>query len=237
MQGSGYSPTLCNVYLHYVLDTWFRYLKRSAPPDKRFRGYAELVRYADDFVCCFQYKKDAEYFYQELVARFQRYGFELAGEKTRVIRFGRYAAKDTMEDHKRSNTGRTKPDTFNFLGFTFYCSTNDRGHFCCKVKSDAKRVRTKLAKIKDWMKTFRNSKLEVIFKHFNDVLRGYFNYYAVTYNSKCVNAFRYKIICLIFKWLNKRSQRKSYTWEQYNQLLKAYPIVRAYIRVNIIYLS
>ena len=234
MQGSGYSPVLANVYLHYTLDTWFRYLKEFAPMEIRFRGFAQLVRYADDFVCCFQYKEDAERFYEMLLERFHRYGFELAPEKTRIIRFGRFAAHDTMIDNQKGITKRTKPETFCFLGFEFYCSKSKRsGKFCPKVKSDGKRVKTKLAKLKSWMIEHRHDKLYAIFKHFNDVLRGYYHYYAVTCNLQMVRLFRQRVIDIIFKWLNRRSQKKSYTIDQFKQMMTVYPLQQPTVMVNI----
>ena len=234
MQGSGYSPILANVYLHYTLDTWFRYLKEYAPNGQRFRGFAQLVRYADDFVGCFQYRDDAERFYRELTERFRKYGFELAPEKTRIISFGRFAKKDIKRDNQNGMTNRTKPETFCFLGFEFYCSKNKKtGAFCPKVKSDGKRVRTKLAKLASWMKRNRHEKLILIFKHFNDVLRGYFNYYAVTCNLRMVRVFRSRVIDLIYTWLNRRSQKRSYTRDQFKQMMTVYPIIEPVIKVNI----
>ncbi len=235
VQGSGYSPTLANVYLHYVLDTWFQYKTTTVKrPEMRFRGEAHLVRYADDFVCCFQYKDDAVKFFDDLKLRFGKYGFALAEEKTRVIEFGRFAQSNLDKLRTKGLTSKTKPDTFDFLGFTFYCSTNkSTGKFAVKVKSIGKRVKTKLAKIKDWLKKNHNASREAIFSHINDVLRGYFNYYAVTCNSHCVQAFRYVVIRMLFKHLNRRSQRRSYNWQKFKQVLKVDPIVEARIKVNI----
>jgi group II intron reverse transcriptase/maturase len=235
MQGSGYSPVLCNVFLHYVLDTWFRFLKESpmAPYSMRFRGDVQLVRYADDFVATFQYKDDAERFYRLLKQRFTKYGFALAGEKTRIIRFGRFAARDAETDSLMGRSERRKPDTFDFLGFTFYCSLNKKGRFCCKLKSAAKRVRTKLKKISEWLKANRSMGLEEYIKHICRVLNGYFNYYCVTCNEFCTSAFRFNVIKLMFKWLNRRSQRKSYTWEEFLMVIEKYKVPKAYFRVDI----
>ncbi len=234
MQGSGYSPVLANVYLHYVLDTWFRWLKGSRAGNLRFRGNAELIRYADDFVCCFQYKSDAWTFYNRLKRRFTDYGFELAAEKTRVLAFGRFAEQNMLEDYKNGKTNRKKPETFCFLGFEFYCSkARNTGKFCCKVKSDAKRMRTKLQKLKEWVKRARGIKVEAVIGHFNSVLSGYFNYYGVTCNYRWIKAFRRECVNLIFKWMNRRSQRKSFTWSKFERLLLRHPIEKATIRVDI----
>ena len=234
MQGAGYSPVLANVYLHYTLDTWFRYLSEKAPAGLRFRGAAHLVRYADDFVCCFQYREDAERFYNELIVRFHKYGFDLAEEKTRILKFGRFAQRDLDKFRQQGNLNRTKPETFCFLGFEFYCSKGKQsGKFCCKVKSDGKRVRTKLAKLKAWLVANRNLNMDAVFKHFNNVLNGYYNYYAVTCNLRMVRSFRYRVCEMIFKWMNRRSQRKSFSWDRFKQILSSHPIVEPVVKVNI----
>lgn len=234
VQGSGASPTLANVYLHYVLDTWFDDMRRRLGPEQRFRGVAGLVRYADDFVGTFQYEEDALKFYKELEVRFAEFGFTLAEEKTRVIEFGRFAQANLDERRRLGLTDKTQPDTFDFLGFTFYCAkARETGRFCVKVKSIGKRMQRKLNQIVAWIKKNRHSKLEVIWQHLNRVLKGYFNYYAVSGNSPSVSIFRYKIIRALFKWLNRRSQRKSYNWKGFNQMLESYPIADAHIRVDI----
>ena len=236
VQGSGASPTLANVYLHYVLDTWFDDKRRSSLllPEQRFKGVAGLVRYADDFVGTFQYEEDARMFYEELSARFAEFGFTLAEEKTRIIEFGRFAQDNLNKRRRLGLTDKTQPDTFDFLGFTVYCAkARETGKFCVKVKSNGKRMQRKLNSIVAWIKKYRHSKLEVIMRHLNSVLKGYFNYYAVSGNSPSVNTFRYKVIRALFKWLNRRSQRKSYSWKGFNQMLEYYPIADAHIRVDI----
>ena len=237
MQGSGYSPVLCNVYLHYVLDRWFMYLKsKVAPPDMRFQGEATLLRYADDFVATFQYREDAEKFYRELGVRFSNYGLALAEEKTRILAFGRFAADEAVKLYGKGIRQNKKPDTFDFLGFTFYCSKSRVGKFSCKVKTAAKRMRTKLTKVKEWIKENRDMSIEKILDHLSKVLNGYFNYYAVSGNSQAVGAFKSIVLALLFKWLNRRSQRRSFTWDEFYLLLKRPNMPKlpnATIRVNI----
>lgn len=128
-QGNGASPVLANIYLHYVLDNWFDVIV------KRYgTGQCEIVRYADDFTCCFQSKRDAEEFLRALRIRFRKYGLELAEEKTRILEFGRFAADN------RKKRGLGKPETFDFLGFTFYCSMDSRKlHYRCKVRTSKKK--------------------------------------------------------------------------------------------------
>lgn len=234
-QGSGCSPTLANVYMHYVLDTWFDHLARTARyPEPRFRGKAQLIRYADDFVACFRYESDAKLFYRQLGIHFRDYGFTLAEEKTRVLEFGRFAQSDIDKRTAKGSKCRPKPETFDFLGFTFYCSTSTRtGKFCAKVKSIGKRMTRKVKEITAWIKANRCLELAEIFCHLNQVLSGYFNYYAVTCNSQSVQRVRHLVCKSLFKWLNRRSQKRSYTWEGFGQMVEYFGLVSARIRVEI----
>lgn len=221
-QGNGASPVLANVYLHYVLDLWF---EKAVKPN--CAGEAHLIRYADDFVCTFQRKADAERFYKTLPYRFAKFGLSLAEEKTRIIEFGRFV----METRKRK--GKEKPDTFDFLGFTFYCGISRKRTFVVKVKSSRKKVTAKLKKVSQWLKEHRNVKVSILIEKLNKSLAGYYNYYCVTGNVHNVGSFRYHVISLLFKWLNRRSQKRSYTWEQFKDLLKECPIIEPTCKVNI----
>lgn len=216
-QGGCASAILANVYLHYVLDLWFNNSVRKG----QYRGEAYLTRYADDFVACFQYKDDAEKFYNTLGERMAQFGLALAPEKTRILEFGRFA------EQNRDSKGQGKPETFNFLGFTFYCSKNRKqSRFRVKVKSDRKKTIAKLKKLKSWLKENRHElNVKELIDSINRKLKGYYNYYAVTDNLKNVTTFRYHVTKLLFKWLNRRSQRKSYKWTKFNDLLKRVPIV------------
>lgn len=140
-QGSIVSPILSNIYLHYVLDLWFR-LKTKKQSD----GECEIVRYADDFICCFKYEGDSRRFLESLKERLAKFGLELAADKTRVIQFGKYA------DERVKGKGIKRPETFDFLGFTHYCNTASNGYFVVKVKTSAKKYRTKLKAINQWLK-------------------------------------------------------------------------------------
>lgn len=216
-QGGCASAILANVYLHYVLDLWFDVAVRKG----QYRGEAYLTRYADDFVACFQHREDAEKFYNSLGERMAQFGLALAPEKTRILEFGRFA------EQNRNNRGQGKPETFNFLGFTFYCSKDrTQSRFRVKVKSDRKKTTSKLKKLNIWLKEHRhkyNAK-EMIYR-INQRLRGYYNYYAVTDNLANVAAFRHHVVRLLFKWLNRRSQRQSYPWLEFKDLLTRLPIV------------
>ena len=221
-QGGCASAILANVYLHYVLDLWFDVIVQKA----LFRGEAYLTRYADDFVACFQYKDDAEKFYRSLGARMEKFHLALAPEKTRILEFGRFAM-----DNRRKR-GERKPETFNFLGFTFYCSVSQaNAKFRVKVKSDRKKMTSKLKKTNQWIKENRHKlKPHEMIRRLNLSLSGYYNYYAVTDNSDSVISFQRCIVKLLFFWLNRRSQRKSYTWNEFNALLVRVPIIKPTVK-------
>jgi len=221
-QGGCASAILANVYLHYVLDLWFD----MAVQKGQYRGEAYLTRYADDFVACFQYKDDAEKFYNSLGTRMEKFDLMVAPEKTRILEFGRFAAEN------RRRRGEGKPETFNFLGFTFYCSTNQaKTKFRVKVKTDRKKMASKLKKTNQWIKENRHKiKPHEMIRRLNLSLSGYYNYYAVTDNSRAVGIFRECIIKMLYYWLNRRSQKKSYTWEKFGALLGKVPITRPKVR-------
>lgn len=221
-QGNGSSPVLANVYLHYVLDMWFEIRMK-----KQFRGEAYLIRYADDFIGMFQYKADAELFYAQMRERFMKYGLELAEEKTRILEFGRFAATN----RKERNEG--KPESIDFLGFTLYCSTNKWGKFTVKLKTNRKKMKTKLVKLNVWLRDNRELGAVEMIKRINLSLNGHYRYYGVSYNFRCMRGFRFQVIKYLFKWHNRRSQKKSYTWKQFKDLLKYYPIVYPKIYVNL----
>ncbi|UCZ51843.1 group II intron reverse transcriptase/maturase [Bacillus shivajii] len=221
-QGGLASPILANVYLHYVLDLWFeKHVK------KRCKGQAYIVRYADDFVCCFQYHKDAQQFYRALKERLKKFNLEIAEDKTKVIPFGRFA----KENEQR--TGNHKPPTFKFLGFTHYCSESKQGKFRVKRKTDKKKMRTKLKETKEWLKSKRNLKIQAIMDRLQRSLKGYYNYYCITDNLPTVEEFVYHIRLLLFKWMNRRSQRKSFTWDKFNLFMNKFPLPSPRKKVDI----
>lgn len=225
-QGNGASPVLANIYLHYVLDNWFDVVVK-----RQCNGECYLIRYADDFVCCFQYEHEAKVFRERLEERFAKYGLELAGEKTKILEFGRFARQD------RERRGAGKPETFDFLGFTFYCGMDGKKRFFrCKVKTSKKKLRSKIKAMKEWIMIHRTKPLEWIFKTVNAKLRGHYQYYGVTDNTREVEAYLRATKKLLFLWLNRRSQRRSYTWESYNNgLLRTFPLLEPRIRVSLFY--
>ena len=221
-QGSVCSPILANIYMHYVLVYWHRECIA-----KYLRGESGLVTYADDFVVCFQYKSDAEVYYEHLKRRMGRFGLTLEESKTRLIEFGRFAAEN---NRKR---GKGEPETFTFLGFTHYCSTSRNGKFRVKRKTSQKKFRKKLKEIRQELKRMYDWKPEAIIDKLNRTLRGYDQYYSITDNIFSVGRFHNEVMKSLFWMLNRRSQRKSYTWDSFNELLKYHPLLPAKIRVSL----
>ena len=221
-QGGNMSPILANVYLHYVLDLWFDVAVR-----KGSRGEAYLVRYADDFAACFQYKEDAHTFYQALKERLKEFGLELSESKTRIIEFGKFA------EENRDKRGEGKPETFDFLGFTHYCSKSVNDKYRVKRKTSRKKYKSKLKVAKVWLKKNMHAPAVNLMAKLNTKLIGHYRYYGITDNSKMLNNFRYEVIKMLFKVLNRRSQRKSYNQEKFEKFLEKYPVVKPKIYVNI----
>lgn len=220
-QGSVCSPIIANIYMHYVLVWWFK--ERIEP---KLKGYGGLVVYADDFVVCFQYKEEAEEFYRHLKGRMEHFGMTLEESKTRLIEFGRFA------EERSARKGR-KPETFTFLGFTHYCSHGRNGKFRVKRKTSRKKFAKKCKEINHLIRDMRTRPLKAIIKKLNETLVGYYHYYGITDNIESLSRFRYEMMKSLFKWLNRRSQKKSYNWDGFNDMLREYPLVTPRIYVNV----
>jgi group II intron reverse transcriptase/maturase len=220
-QGGVISPLLANVYLHYVLDLWFeKAVKRAC------RGEAYMVRYADDFVCCFQYEDDAKAFYGWLKERLKKFELEIAEEKTRIIAFGRQAWRG-------HNNGGGKPETFDFLGFTHYCGTSRGGWFRVKRKTSRKKYRASIKRVYDWLAKNRHLPMRVMMRTLRLKVAGNHRYYGITDNLPMLRKFNYQVRKALYKWLNRRSQRRSLNWEQLDKFLRAFPLPKPVIHVNI----
>lgn len=221
-QGGLVSPILANIYLHYVLDLWFEKLVR-----KKCKGHAYMVRYADDFVCCFQYKEEAHHFYNALQERLAKFGLVIAEDKSKIIPFGRFAIEQCRKE------GKKKPSTFDFLGFTHYCSKSQNGKFRVKRKTSRKKMSAKLKESKEWMKANRHLDIKVLIEKLRRSLVGYYNYYCITDNTGTVSNFQDKIRYFIFKWLNRRSQKRSFNWDKFVLFMKKYPLPKPTVKVSI----
>lgn len=219
-QGGVISPVLANIYLHYVLDIWF---------ERKFKqvslGHVEMIRYCDDFIVCCESKKDAENFIAELGQRLSKFNLNVSQEKTSVVRFGRWPWNSY-------NKGKSeKPQTFNFLGFTHYCTKTKSGKFMMGHKTQKEKLRKGLTELNSWLKDIRNL---FLLKDWWIILRaklvGHYNYFGVSGNMRCLQQFKYQANKLIYKWINRRSQKRSMTWETFLGYLDWNPLPQPRIK-------
>jgi group II intron reverse transcriptase/maturase len=206
-QGATVSPLLANVYLHYAFDQWVDWWRRH-----HAQGDVVVVRYADDFVVGFEHRVDAERFQEALSERLAKFGLELKAEKTRLIEFGRYAARD------RAARGLGKPETFDFLGFTHICGKSRAGHFVLKRKTIAKRMRAKLKEVKTELMRRMHLPIPMVGRWLGSVVRGHLAYYAVPGNTVAIDSFVYQVKRCWAHTLRRRSQRTRATWERLGRL-------------------
>ena len=200
-QGGVISPLLANIFLHHVLDEWFA---RAVKP--QCRGAAQLVRYADDFVATFELESDARRFFADLPRRLGKFGLEVAPEKTRLLRFGRFSRRDAKRHGERAAV-------FDFLGFRHRCGTSRKGSFKVKWSTSTEKFRSKVRAMRDWVERQRQQPLRVVWQTVNAKLRGHYGYYAVSDNWPGLEAFRNAVMWILYQQLNRRSQRRSFTWE------------------------
>lgn len=222
VQGGNISPILANIYMHHVLVLWFK-----AYFEKRGKGKSFLVVYADDFIGGFEKKEEAERYYQLLKDRLEKYGLELEMKKSRLLEFGRYAKE------RRKRRGEGKPETFDFLGFTFYCGETGKGRFCVIPRTSGKKFRMKLKAMNHWIRNHRTLPLKILMKKLNQKLIGHYRYYGVTYNVGMLIKYHYYVVKMLLKWLNRRSQKRSYTWETFYMMQTHYPIAYPKRYVNL----
>jgi RNA-directed DNA polymerase len=205
-QGGSASPLLANVYLHYVFDLWTRQWRR-----RQARGEVIVVRYADDFIVGFQHREDAERFLADLRERMAQFSLELHPEKTRLIEFGRFAAEN------RARRGESKPETFDFLGFTHICSRRRDGGFTVKRKTARDRMRRKLKEVRTELRRRMHDPVPEVGAWLGSVVRGHARYYGVPSNSKTLWTFRYRVLWLWRRVASRRSQKGYVTWDQINR--------------------
>lgn len=205
-QGSIVSPILANIYLHYVLDLWF---EKKVKPLSESDTY--ICRVADDFICAFRYKDDAQRFYNMLGERLGKFGLALAEEKTKIISFSKFRM------HEKTS--------FEFLGFEFRWGISYKGRNTIVRRTAKNRLRKSLKAFTAWCKENRHKRIKRIVEMLNLKFRGYFNYYGVMSNSKGINQFYGEAMKILYKWLNRRSQRKSFTWDEFNAKMQWYGII------------
>ena len=206
-QGSVASPLLANIYLHYVFDLWAERWRRQEAT-----GDMIIVRYADDLVLGFQHESDAHRFLDAMRARFEEFALSLHPDKTRLIEFGRHAAV------RRARNGLGKPETFNFLGFTFICGRSRRGSFLLKRKSRRDRVRAKLKEIKEELLRRMHRPIPEQGSWLAQVVRGFFAYHAVPTNFAALSKFRHQITWFWLRTLRRRSQQDDTPWTRMEKL-------------------
>jgi len=224
-QGSILSPILANIFLHYVLDTWFKETVKS-----HVKGFCEIVRYADDFVCVVRYTDDARCIEQGLKNRFNKYGLRIHPTKSRNISFGRFERENSKAQNRRANT-------FDFLGFTHYCDISRNDKFKVGRKTSRKRYSLKCKEMNAWLKAIRNQvKTKEWWKTLRAKLRGHFQYYGVSENYNGIVRFNESTIKMVRKWMNRRSQKRKMNWDRFLKYLEHYPLPKPKI-VHSFYVS
>ena len=214
VQGSGCSPIIANIFLHEVINKWFEETVKA-----HCRGEVKLIVYADDLVICCQYQKDAVRIKGALIQRLQKYGLKMNEKKTKLVKF-------SIRKQRRGED----QETFNFLGFTFYIGKSRKGFYVVKVKTAGDRFRSKLKRGNSWAQSIRNRlPLKQIMRIAAAKIRGHIQYYGVSHNLTVVSTFIYRMIKILFKWINRRSQRRSFTWEKFNLFLARENFPRAKI--------
>lgn len=208
-QGSICSPIIANAVAHYVLDDWFESVVKT-----HCRGKVAMFRYCDDLVICCQNAVDGERVRRAMIKRLEKYGMKANAEKTKLIPFSK----------KRANE-RQRQGTFDFLGFTFYLGLSQKGRHTPRVKTSGKRFRSKLKKLNQWMKDNRSRyRQDDIWRRLKLSLSGHFNYYGVSLNVNSLVRFKRMALKIVFKWLNRRSQKRSMTWSQFALYIESHPL-------------
>jgi RNA-directed DNA polymerase len=221
-QGGIVSPVLANIYLHYVLDLWIE--KKFKP---RSRGYIQLIRFCDDFVVCCESKVDAEEFLELLKQRLNKFGLEVSENKTRVVKFGKREWQQAIREKRRT-------ESFNFLGFTHYGAKSRRGRLIMGHKTSKLNLARKLKEIKEWLKIVRGSiRLKDWWQVLKAKLTGHYNYFGISGNYWCLKQFYTSVRKLAFKWINRRSQKKSMTWEQFVHYVEVNPLPKPKIHFSL----
>jgi group II intron reverse transcriptase/maturase len=216
-QGGVISPLLANIFLHEVLDLWFEHEVKH-----RLWGHAFLVRYADDFVIVFSDERDARKVLEVLPKRFDKYGLRLHPEKTRLVRFRRPPLVRRLSKEK-------EPETFSFLGFQLYWARSTKGSWIILSKTASSRLARALVRANDWCRIHRHDPIQEQHETLTSKLRGHYNYFAIRGNQRAVDALRFLVTRIWFKWLRRRSRAKP-DWIWMNRVLRIFPLLRATTR-------
>ena len=212
-QGASLSPLLANVYLHYVLDEWFQ---RDVQP--RMHGESHMIRFADDFIVCFELESDARRYQAVLPKRLARFSLSVAEDKTKLIRFGRFACRDCQR------RGEGAPQTFDFLGFTHYCGRSRAGRFKLKRKTSTKKLRIKLLDLKRWFWRQLKTPIGKMWRTLNAKLRGHYQYYGINDNWPLLMVYRDHARRMAKQHLSRRSQNSYLSWSKFNAFLEQHPL-------------
>lgn len=213
-QGGVISPILANIYLHYVLDLWYE--KAQQPT---FKGRSVLIRYADDFIAVFEDRSDAEAYYRKLRDRLAKFGLSLSEEKSRIQRFNR-------EDGPGNG--------FDFLGFELHWRRSRAGKVYVNRRTSRKKYRSSLQRFNQWIRSNRNKRLSELLRSLQRKYEGHWNYYGVIGNMQSLSSWYYRSLHILFKWLNRRSQRRSYTWEGFLEMLRQHGISKPRISEQVV---
>lgn len=213
-QGGIISPVLANIYLHYVLDLWFEKRER-----KQMQGYTQLVRYADDFIVGVQHQNEAKQLLADIAERLRQFGLTLSMEKTGIKEFGRFASEN------QTNRGNRKPETFDFLGFTHYCTRTRDKRFMVKVKTSKKKMHKAVTAMDSWLKLVRgHNHPKDIWPILKVKLLGHYNYYGVSGNIEGLKQYYHMTKQRIFHWFNRKSQKDRWNRSAYERYLTRYPL-------------
>ena len=205
---------MANIYLHYVLDLWF---EKEIKPN--CEGEAYYIRFADDFVALFRYKQDAEIFYNKLAKRLKKFGLELAEDKSRIISFSRFR--------------KYEKTSFSFLGIEFRWVISNNGKDAIQRRTDRKRMKRALAEIKEWCRENRHQRIRKQTEIMKSKLQGHYNYYGIAGNHRGIRQFWGAAMRIWYKWLNRRSQHRSFTWQEFKAMLKRYGIPQPKVKEQI----
>lgn len=206
-QGGLISPVLGNVYLHYALDMWFEIVVK-----KYCKGFCGMIRYADDFVCCFEHEKEAREFFIKLQERLAKFKLDIEVSKSKIIRFGRNAKDDKGK--------------FDFLGFAFISGIDRKGRYRTIRLTSNKKMSAKMKAANEWIRANMHMPVNELIKKLNTKLVGHYRYYGISGNYDKLEMFRWYVIERLKAWLNRRSQKAKMTWRKFEKIIEYNPIVR-----------